>query len=396
MNKKSWMSKDLIGMSITSLFNDFCHEMTTALLPAFIEQLIGPAKAPIALGIIMGVADASATGMKLLSGWLSDHITFFKPVVVFGYFLTSVFVSLIGTATHVFQIFIYQTLAWLGKGLREPIRDVWLTHITPAGDYGKAFGFERAFDTLGAIGGPLLAFFTVHLVALKYNFYIAFIPGILSIFTIIFLTSNYKAPTPKTVPGSFVLHLKSLPRSFIYFVGVMFIFGISNFNKTLIIFRAQEMLGQEASSSIIATSSAILLYVLFNIVRAVSEFSVGTLSDYVNRKFLMACGFGLFTFVSLCMIFAQTQVILWIIIFICAGLSAGIITSVEKSYAAQLLPASSRGIGFGILQSTDGMGDLLSSVITGSLWTLVSAEVAFTYSLVLSMCSLVLILFLEK
>lgn len=396
MNNKSWISKDLIGLSLTSLFNDFCHEMTTALLPTFIEQLVGIPKAPLALGVIMGFADAFSTIMKLLSGWIADHITFFKPFIVVGYFVTSFFVSIIGTATHVWQIFIYQTCAWMGKGFREPIRDVWLTNITSKHDYGKVFGFERALDTLGAIGGPLLAFFIINRVALNHAFYIAFIPGLLSVFCVLFLTTNYKTQQKQTTLRPFITHIKSLPTSFLYFVFVMFVFGIANFHKTLIIFRAQEMLMGETSSSIIASSWAILLYVLFNAIRSMSEISIGALSDYIDRKFLMACGFGLFAVVTFSMLFAGAHIPLWIFIFMCAGSSAGIITAVEKSYAAQLLPETTRGIGFGLLQSTDGLGDLLSSAIVGLLWSIISPEVAFIYALVFSIVSLILILFLEK
>ncbi len=390
------MSKDLIGLSLTSLFNDFCHEMTTALLPAFTEQLIGIEKAPLALGIIMGFADASATFMKLLSGWLADHISFYKPVLIAGYLITSVFVSLIGTATNFFQIFIYQTLAWLGKGLREPVRDVWLTNITDPSNYGKVFGFERALDTLGAIAGPLLAFFTIKLFALKYNFYIAFIPGIISVLTVTFLTSNYKAPARQSQQHTLKEHINTLPAAFNFFVLVMFIFGIANFNKTLIIYRAQQMLLGEATSSIIATGWAILLYVLFNIIRAMGEFGIGSLSDYVHKKLLLASGIVFFCLATLMMIFASSELYLWVLIFMSAGLSAGIIGAVEKAYAAELLPAHIRGLGFGFLQSIDGIGDLLSSAIVGGLWSFISPEVSFIYALVLSIFSLILILFVRR
>lgn len=396
MHKPAWLSRDLIGLSLTSLFSDFCYEMTTSLLPTFIEQLVGVKSAPLALGIITGFADASSMIMKLFSGWVADHITFFKPFVAAGYFVTAFFVSIIGTATHVWQVFLYQVCAWMGKGFREPIRDVWLTNITRASNYGKAFGFERAFDTIGAICGPLLAYFTINLVALRYNFFIAFIPGLLSVICMIFFTSNYKEPARKKETTPFFAHLKSLPTAFLYFVFVMFVFGIANFHKTLIIFRAQETLMGETGSTIIASSWAILLYVLFNAIRSLNEFFVGSLSDYVDRKFLMACGFGLFSVVTISMIFAGAHIPLWVFIFICAGSSAGIITAVEKSYAAQLLPQEVRGIGYGLLQSTDGLGDLLSSALVGLLWSTISAEFAFIYAFVLSIVALFLILLLEK
>lgn len=398
IKKNTWITKDLIGFSLTSLFNDFNHEMTTSLLPAFIEQIIGPLNTPIALGLIMGFADSASTFMKLLSGWLADHIKYFKPILIIGYTITPVFVCLIGTATHIWQVFIYQTLAWMGRGLREPIRDVWLANISTANNYGKVFGFERAFDTIGAIAGPTLAFFTIKLFALKYNFFIAFIPGFISILTIIFLTSNYKRPTTKTETNIDLKNqILNLPFDFKYFVFTMFIFGIANFNKTLLIYRAQEMLLGSSNSSIISAGMAISLYILFNVIRAISEFGIGALSDYINRKILLAFfGFGVFALTTFILIFVKTQILLWIIIFICAGLSAGTISSIEKSYAAQLLPANIRGTGFGFLQSVDGLGDLLSSAIVGGLWSFISPEIAFIYSTILSIISLILLFSIRK
>lgn len=398
IKKNTWITKDLIGFSLTSLFNDFNHEMTTSLLPTFVEQLIGPANTPIALGLIMGFADAASTFMKLLSGWLADHIKYFKPVLIIGYTITPVFVCLIGTATHIWQVFIYQTLAWMGRGLREPIRDVWLANISSANNYGKVFGFERAFDTIGAIAGPTLAFFTIKLWTIKYNFFIAFIPGFISILTIIFLTSNYKRPIRNTeLNTNWKNQISNLPSNFKYFVFIMFIFGIANFNKTLLIFRAQEMLLGSSSSSIIATGIAISLYILFNVIRSIAEFSIGSLSDYINRKILLSFfGFGTFALTTVILVFAKTQILLWIIIFICAGFSAGTVSSVEKSYAAQLLPENTRGTGFGFLQSIDGVGDLLSSVIVGGLWSFISPEIAFIYSTILSILSSVLLFRIRK
>lgn len=397
MKKFPWISKDLIGFSLTSLLSDCNHEMTTSLLPLFISTITRSPHIPFALGIIMGCTDAASMCMKLLSGWLADRITRFKPVLLIGYTLTGVFVTLIGTATTLWQVFIYQTLAWVGKGLREPMRDVWLTAITSPKNYGKSFGLQRACDTIGAIAGPTIAFFTIHLFALRYNFFIAFIPGVLAVVTVAFLTSNYQKPSRNQTPFSWKNSIKHLPRPFTYFTAIMFLFGIANFNKVLLIYRAQEMLLHQTNSSLLASSWAILLYILFNIIRACSELSIGSLSDYINPKYLLSFfGCGLFALTSVLLLFAQGQLALWVVIFITAGCSTGALTAVEKAYAAQLLPENVRGTGFGLLQSIDGVGDLLSSAIVGFLWTFVSPEIAFIYSTALSICSALLLLGIRK
>ncbi|MGE0010137.1 MAG: MFS transporter [Candidatus Babeliales bacterium] len=392
----SWLSRDLLAFSFTSFFSNFCHEMSTALLPTFVQQFTGVAHAPLALGIITGFADAASSAMKLVSGWLSHHIINFKPFVVLGYFVITLFVSLTGTATYIWQVFIYQALAWMGRGLREPLRDVWLTNISLPQYYGKVFGLERALDTLGAIAGPLVAFFTIQLFTMRFNYAIAFIPGIISVLIVLFFTSNYKAPSIERVNGSFMAHLRALPNNFNYFVLVMFIFGISNFHKTLIMYRAQEVFQAAGNSTLIASSRAILLYVLFNVVRSFAELCSGSISDFINRKFIMSFGYALFSIVTLCMIFAKANMLFWLVIFVSAGLSAGIITAVGKSYTAELLPIHVRGIGFGFLQSMDGVANLLASIVIGALWSNLGHQIAFLYAFILSLLSSLLILLLKR
>jgi MFS family permease len=390
MQTKKWLSKDLVGFSLTSLFNDFSHEMTTSLLPAFVTQIAGPAYGPIALGLITGLADALSTGMKLLSGLFANRLRFFKPILVLGYAITPLFVGLIGTAHYVWQIGMYQTLAWMGRGLREPIRDVWLSKISSPNYYGRIFGLERAADTIGAIAGPVTAFFIIQVMTLESSFFVSFIPGAISVLCIIFLTTNFENKIKK-IDYSWKKQLKNLPANFTYFVTIMFIFGIANFNKTFFIYRAQEMLLGQGNSFILATSWSILLYVLLNCVRAVAEACMGYISDYIDRKKLLTFfGFGLFGLVNIALIFTQSQLLLWIIIFVCAGWSLGTVTSLEKSYAAQLLPEQSRGVGFGVLQGINGIGDLLSSIIVGALWNFISPVIAFSYAAVLSFVACIL------
>lgn len=177
----------------------------------------------------------------------------------------------------------------------------------------------------------------------------------------------------------------------------MFIFGIANFHKTFFIYRAQEMLIGHTNSFFLATSWSILLYVLLNCIRALAEVCMGYVSDYIDRKKLLAVfGFGLFGLVNIVLIFTQAQMMLWIIIFFSAGWSLGTVSTLEKSYAAQLLPEETRGTGFGVLQGIDGLGDLLSSIIVGMLWNFISPEAAFVYAALLSFGACFLFFVIQK
>ncbi|MEM2112413.1 MAG: MFS transporter, partial [Candidatus Bathyarchaeia archaeon] len=152
---KKWLNRNVAAMGFTSLFSDASHEMTTSALPSFLTELVGAINAPILLGLISGFSDASSSFVKTFSGWLSDRLRKRKPLIVLGYFLTGLFVGIIGFARDWIEVLIYRVLAWVGRGEREPPRDALLADSVDKKFYGHAFGFHRSMDTLGAILGPL-------------------------------------------------------------------------------------------------------------------------------------------------------------------------------------------------------------------------------------------------
>lgn len=391
---QKWFTKNIVGFSLASFFNDFCHEMVTSLLPSFINSLVGPFYAPTALGLIQGISDAASTIMKLLSGFLADRVHSYKPFLIVGYGLTTI-VALIGTATSAWSVLFYKTIAWMARGIREPMRDTWLTKIIPPQFYGRAFGFQRACDTLGALLGPLCAYVLLQLnVPVRSILLLSFIPGIISIIPIIFLTNQPKEHAAAKPSLPLFATLKKLPTSFNHFILVMFLFGVANFNQALLLYRAQEVMNNNTgTSSIITTGWVLIFYSLFNLIRGMSEFGIGALSDYYNRKNLLALfGFGFFSLSCLGCIVPSPNLLLWFLIFACAGLSAGTVKTLEKAHAATLLPEAVRGTGFGILQTVDGIGDLLSSVIVGILWSFFSPQIGFTFAITISIISMLMLL----
>jgi MFS family permease len=398
--KKHWLTKDLLGFGLASFFNDFSHEMAISILPLFVEQLIGSAGAPLALGIINGISNAVSSFTKVYSGFISDRLANIKPLLVIGYAVTPLFIGLLGTAHHMWHVVIYKTCAWIGKGLREPPRDAWLTEITDKKDFGKAFGFQRALDTLGAIAGPLVAFFALSYVSLKTIFFISLIPGLFSVLSIMVIVGKYVKPpsSPSFEPTDIFSQLYALPQSFNYFVVIRFLFGIGNFNVMLLILRSQDFFSAHAQmSSIVATSTAIALYVVFNIIRLFGEFGSGVVSDYVNRNYLLALlGFGLFGCVCLGLIIHAHSIIGWALIFIMAGLSTATVTVVEKVYAADLLPDYLRGTGYGILHAVKGIGELFAGLFIGGLWTYISATTAFSCAAAISFIAMFLLLIVKN
>ncbi|MEM3760243.1 MAG: MFS transporter [Candidatus Bathyarchaeia archaeon] len=392
-NDGKWLNRNVAAMGFTSLFSDASHEMATAALPSFITELVGAASAPQILGLITGLSDASSSFVKTFSGWLSDRLRRRKPLVVLGYLLTGLFVGIIGFARSWVEIFVYRVLAWMGRGTREPPRDALLADSVDKRFYGHAFGFHRAMDTLGAILGPLLAFLLISWLGLRNVFFLSLIPGSLAVLVIaIGVKESIRKPEAKR---GFFWHMKSLPKDFRVFVFIMFVFGIANFNRTLLLLRVQEVL-TPLSGVIIAVSASILLYMVRNIAQALADYGIGSLSDKLGRKSLLAFfGFLLFGITSLGFVYA-TDIYFFIFLFVLSGISAATYTALEKAYAADLLPSNIRGTGYGVLQTIDGIGDFISSFVVGTIWAIVSPELSFVYAALLSFASALLLLGLMK
>jgi MFS family permease len=333
--------------------------------------------------------------MKTFSGWFSDKIGKRKPLMVLGYVLTGFFVGLVGFATNWIEVLFYRVLAWVGRGTREPPRDAMLADSVDKRFYGHAFGFHRAMDTLGAIIGPLLAFFLLTLVDIRNIFYLSFIPGALAVIAIAFGVKEQKSRIKKKVQGLF-FHLKTLPSNFKLFVFVMFVFGIGNFNRTLLLLRVQEVL-TPANGLLIAGSIAVFLYVIRNVAQAIADYTVGSISDKIGKKILLAfVGFFLFGIVSLGFIYTTTNFYYFMILFILSGVSAAGYTALEKAYAADLLPSHIRGTGYGVLNTIDGIGDFISSFVVGTIWVFVSPNLAFIYGAAVSFVAAFLLIVVKK
>jgi len=396
MNRKNWLNRNVLAMGFTSLFSDTSHEMATATLPSFLTELVGFTHAPQLLGLISGLSDASSSFVKTFSGWLSDKLGKRKPLSVLGYSLTWIFVGAIGFARNWFEVLIYRILAWMGRGTREPPRDALLADSVEKKYYGHAFGFHRAMDSVGAIIGPLIAFFLIPLIAPRNIFFISFIPGFLAVLAISIGVKEKIRKVEKEKVSGMIKSIDVLPKSFRLFIFVMFIFGIGNFNRTLLLLRVQEIF-TPVSGIIIAGSLAVLFYTIRNAAQAGADYFVGALSDKIGKKILLATlGFFLFGIVSLGFIFATPNIFYFILLFILSGISAATYTALEKVYAADLLPSQIRGTGFGVLQTIDGVGDFVSSFAVGSLWRIISPVVAFSYGAFLSFVAAFLLLILIR
>ena len=378
MNKINWLNKNIIAMGLTSFFSDFGHEMATAILPVFLVFVGGSAAL---LGLIEGIADASVSFMKLLSGWYSDFIGKRKPFAVIGYFLTAIGVGSFTLASSWIHILISRITAWVGRGTIGPARDALLVDSTEPVYYGRVFGFHRGMDTLGAIVGPALAFFLMKSISLRSIFLVALIPSILAFLTIAFFVKE--KPKAKNNQRRLIGSIKLLPSRFRLFLVAVGIFGLGNFADSLLILRATQLL-TPVKGVVVAGSLAVLFYTLHNIFYAAFSFPIGAVADKFGKKLLLSFGYLLTGIVSLGFILNTANFVYLGLFFLLAGIAIAITDALERTVAADLLSEDLRGTGYGALATVNGIGDFASSSITGFLWAAVSPLFGFGYGAVMA------------
>ena len=382
---KRWMNKNVVGMGAASFFSDFCHEMATAILPAFLASIGGSAAF---LGIIEGVADAVSSFAKLGAGYYSDKKGIRKAIAVFGYFLTTIGMASFALAFIWPQVLLGRIVSWFGRGIRNPVRDAMLSGSVEPQDSGKAFGFHRTMDTLGAICGPVVAFLLVTKLGYREIFWLTLIPGLLSVAAFVFLVkelANKPAPHMRFIPT-----LNLLPKKFkLYLVGVG-VFGAGDFSHTLLILMAMQIL-KPICGPLIANSTAVMLYIIHNVFYAGLSFPIGYISDRFDKKKILSLGYLVAALMCAGFIFVIPKVWYLAILFILAGTFIAAEDVLESSIAADLLPDSLKGTGYGVLATVNGVGDFVSSFVVGILWTQVSPAAGFLYAGIMSICGALII-----
>lgn len=383
----------MLGVGVTSLFSDWSHEIATAILPAFLATIgAGPAW----LGAIEGIADGLSSFAKLGSGHYTDRLKKRKPLAVFGYAFTALATASFALATYAYHVLFGRAAAWLGRGVRSPAKKALLAADVAPGAYGRAFGLERLMDTVGAIAGPLTALWLLETTHHNYRavFLWTLLPGMIAVLSFWVLVRERPFEARKKV--SFVTGLRSLPRNYREFLVGVGVFGSGDFSHTLLILYASRMLAPMHGAAR-AASLAVGLYTLHNVFYAGSAYVSGWVSDHVpHRKAILAGGYALAGVTAIFL--TNTPASLWILggLFILAGIYVGTEEALEDSLAAELVPKEQHGMAFGTLAAVNAVGDFLSSLMVGFLWSAVSAKAAFSFSAVLFFLGALLILRLRK
>lgn len=370
-----WLSRGILGIGLANLFSDWGHEAATSLLPALLTLVGAPA---VALGIIEGVADGLSSFAKLAGGWIADRPAWRKSIAGGGYAVVGLTTFAYAFAESWPAILILRAVGWTGRGVKGPSRDALLADAVAPSQLGRAFGFERAMDTVGAVAGPLAAVALVSLAGIRAALRWTIVPGLAASACFLWLVPAGKSVGSRRAWG-FVGSLRQLPRSFRRLLLGIFAHGIGDFAPTLLILRASQLLAPRYGIAH-ASELAIGLYTAHNIVFAAISYPVGMLADRIGKRELIAAGYAVGAIVCSGFIFVPASM-LWLgLLFALAGVHTAVQQSLEKSLSAELLGAQVRGTGFGVLAAVNGVGDFVSSIVVGALWSATAPAAGLIYA----------------
>lgn len=383
-----WLTPGVRGIGTASLLADLGHEIPTALLPSFLTATLGaPASA---LGLIEGVSDGLAGASRLAGGALADDPHRRRTAAVGGYTTTAVLSGLIGVATSAWQVALLRAGAWTARGLRVPARNALLADVVPPSAYGRAYGFERAMDNLGAIGGPLFALGLVGLVGVRTAILLSIIPGLLAVAAILYAIRHTAAPAEHE-HRPIRLHVRPVLQGGLgrLMAGIS-IFELGNVAATLLILRATDLLtpghGTDEAAQI-----AIALYVVYNLAATLTSVPAGRLGDRRGMVRVLAAGVTAFGVAYAAFAATGASIPLLAAAFALAGIGIGCAETAEHAAVATLAPENVRGSAFGVLAAVQSVGNLIASAGAGLIYTLVSPAAAFTAAAMLMAVSLVVL-----
>jgi MFS family permease len=422
----------VVMLGLVSLFTDISSEMIFPLIPVFVSALGSGA---IILGIIEGIAETTASVLKLVSGVLSDRAGKRKLFVVTGYAISTFVRPLTATVSSAWQIIFVRMFDRVGKGIRTSPRDALIASSVDENMRGKAFGFERSMDHIGAVAGPVIAIITLFLIfsftgitsaltALRWTFLMALIPGLLALATLLIFV---KEPSESVgEKKKFEFSLRNTDKNFRNYLLVMILFTLGNSSDAFLLFRIEETITKSGAvvrfvenigplnkivssfsgdirNSIINILFLPLVWSFFHIIKASLSTPLSSLSDCIGRKKVINSGWCVYAFVYLSFAFivflpSSAQIAATFILFAIYALFYAFTEGVEKAFVADLVSPRQRGTAYGLFNFSIGLGALPASVIFGFLYSYFDRKfpgyggtVAFGFGGIIAIISIILL-----
>ena len=353
--------KGIWALGFVSLFMDISSELIHALLPVYLVTVMGVSM--VTVGIIEGIAEATASIVKVFSGAISDWLGKRKLLAIIGYGLAAFTKPIFPLAGTVGWLIAARFIDRIGKGIRGAPRDALVADIAPVHLRGASFGLRQSLDTIGAFLGPLLAIALMWLTANNFQavFWFAVIPAFLSLGLLVFAVREPERPArlrkvqfPLSLP-----ELKRLGSGYWLVVAVATIFSLARFSEAFLILRAQ---GTGLPLVLIP-----MVLVLMNFVYALSAYPAGVLSDRYNRLTMLIIGFGLLIAANLTLALAPglTGVAIGVALW---GLHMGLTQGLLATLIADTAPPELRGTAYGMFNLMGGLALLVASILAGALW----------------------------
>ena len=374
---------NVLWLGMVSLFTDLSSEMIYPLLPFFLTTTLGAGAA--FLGMVEGVAETTASLLKLASGWLSDRVGRRKPLVVLGYGIAGFVRPWIALATAPWHVLALRFSDRIGKGIRASPRDALLADSVDPGVRGVAFGFQRAADHAGAVLGPLAASAILLAAPGRYRlvFGLAAIPALISV-AILWLRVQERPVTRTVETGVRFEGLRGLPRSFHLFLVVIVLFTLGNATDAFLLLRAQQ-LG-------IGLAWIPALWAMLHVSKMLWSVPGGLLADRAGPRIAIISGWLIYAAVYCGFAFATSASHVWLLLAV-YGLFYGLTEAPEKALVAALAPRARRGAAYGAYHFAVGVAALPASVIFGLLWQHFGAAFALITGALIALTATLLFLF---
>ncbi len=365
------LHRTVFSLGLVSLLTDASSEMIYPLLPAFLTSVLGAS--PAFLGVVEGLAEAVAAGLKVVSGRLSDRLAQRKPLVVAGYALSSLVRPLVALAAAPVHVLAVRVSDRIGKGVRSAPRDALVALVTAPADRGRAFGFQRAMDHAGAMAGPLLASAVLLLRPgdLRLVFALAAVPAALAVLTLVVGVREEAAAggavaSRATTTGA-AHHTGPLAPGLARYLAVLAVFTLGNSSDAFLLLRAQE--------AGVPVAAVPLVWTLHHLVKTAASTWGGGLSDRIGRRRAIALGWTAYAlaYAGFAAVASPLGVVL---LFAFYGLFHAFSEGAERALVADLADGPARGRAFGLFHAVTGAALLPASLLTGFLWQRLGAAVA--------------------